>query len=319
MHNLIRAEFYRYKEGLMPKLVLIISFLCGIIYGLDVIFNDMFEDIFIVPLFILQAIFISMEIGQEYSDGTIRNKIITGHSRAKIYVSKLITSVIITLIMTTLFLIPAVILSAIVLINKLQLKSLLFFLLVFYLLEIVWAALFNLVSQLISKREISAIINFALIIIIYLGAYQIETMLGQPETYHQANEYISVEMTPEEVSEARNGAFAGSYSILTEDDGTVTYYKDVLSDASEESKNPRYIDEPWRTVLSAVDSILPQGQINLYMGYLSEINYNAEIGLNVEIDNNEYSAICTYPIYSLVTTIVLSAIGIVTFRKKEFK
>lgn len=319
MRNLIHAELYKYKTGLMPKLLLIISFFCGIIYGLDVIFNDSFEDIFIVPLFLLQAIFISMEIGQEYSDGTIRNKIIAGYSRVKIYASRLIASITVTLILTTLFLIPAAVLSAVVLQGKLPFKSFLFFLLVFYLLELVWTVLFNLVSQLISKREVAAIVNFALIIVIYLGAYQIETMLGQPETYIPANDYISVEMTPEEVSEAKNGDFTGSYSIETDDNGVVTYYKDVLSDTMVVTQNPSYINEPLRTVFSAIDNTLPQGQINLYMGYLSEINFNADMGLDTEPSSDEYDAIYTYPLYSLASILMLSAIGLIVFRKKEFK
>ncbi len=34
---------------------------------------------------IISAIFISLFIGSEYSDGVIRNKIITGHSRSSLY------------------------------------------------------------------------------------------------------------------------------------------------------------------------------------------------------------------------------------------
>lgn len=39
---------------------------------------------------LISAIFTSLFIGSEYSDGTIRNKIIVGHSRIRIYLANLI-------------------------------------------------------------------------------------------------------------------------------------------------------------------------------------------------------------------------------------
>ncbi|MCD7744799.1 MAG: ABC transporter permease [Lachnospiraceae bacterium] len=319
MRNLIHAEFYRYKRNGLIWLLLGAAFLSGVIFGLSVIINGTFDDMFIIPLSVILAVFLSLEVGQEYNDGTIRNKIVAGHGRGEIYISKFVMAVVTSLIMTTVYLVPSVILSAFVLWNNLQMTSFLCILFGFYILNFVWAVVFTFVSLLISKREVSAIVNFTLVIVVMLAAYQIEAMLGQPETY-QNYEYISIEMTPEEVSQVKDGSFTGSYSIQTDDDDTITYYKEVVSDTDvEASKNPRYVEQPWRSVLSIIDTVLPNGQINLYVEYLTDVKYISDMELEADFDDSDYSIIYTYPFYSLVTVIVISGIGLMIFRKKEFK
>ena len=39
---------------------------------------------------LVAAVFISLFVGSEYSDGTIRNKLVVGHSRMRIYLANLI-------------------------------------------------------------------------------------------------------------------------------------------------------------------------------------------------------------------------------------
>jgi hypothetical protein len=48
---------------------------------------------YVVFMAILVPVFVSLFIGTEYNDGTIRNKLIIGHSRTAIYLSNLIVSV----------------------------------------------------------------------------------------------------------------------------------------------------------------------------------------------------------------------------------
>ncbi len=63
---------------------------------------------------ILLSIFIGLFIGSEYSDGTIRNKIVAGNSRTAIYVSNFIISVIAGFIMQIIFfLIPNILIPII--------------------------------------------------------------------------------------------------------------------------------------------------------------------------------------------------------------
>lgn len=54
------------------------------------------------------SIFCSLFIGTEYSDGTLRNKIISGHTRESIYFSNLFTSVVAILILCIVYLVVVV-------------------------------------------------------------------------------------------------------------------------------------------------------------------------------------------------------------------
>ena len=103
MCNLIHAEFYRYKHSRLFWISVLAAFLSGIVYGLTVFRMEVFDDMFVVPLFVVLAIFISLTIGREYSDGTIRNKIIAGKTKTVILMSRLFISVAISVIMSFVF------------------------------------------------------------------------------------------------------------------------------------------------------------------------------------------------------------------------
>ena len=55
---------------------------------------------------VLTAVFISLFVGTEYSNGTIRNKLIIGHSRAAIYVSNLTVCACAVLFLAVCFMLP---------------------------------------------------------------------------------------------------------------------------------------------------------------------------------------------------------------------
>lgn len=309
MRNLIRAEVYRYKNNRFFWFMLCAAFLSGAFYGLTVI-GSAFDDMFVVPLFVILAFFISLSIGREYSDGTIRNKVISGKTKTVILVSKLVISISVSVIMTTAFLLPCIAITAADVLSKIPASVLLWTLLGFFLLNIAWAVMFTVVSTLICSWEIAGILNFILIIAIMFGSYQLEFMIGQSD-FIEREECINVPMTPEEVKQVQDGTFEGSYSWDDDENGVITYYKMVVTDQST-YPNPHYVPEPFKTILQSIDSMLPHGQINEYVSCLTDYMYR-------DTPEDIYPRIKVFPLYSLFLITILSGTGLLLFRKKILK
>ena len=103
MTNLLHANFTKLKRDKFFWLTLIIMFAWGLFAAGTQIYNAMkykmdyattmdsilFGYCWVVG--IVCAIFSSMYIGSDYSDGTVRNKLIVGHKRHSIYLANLIT------------------------------------------------------------------------------------------------------------------------------------------------------------------------------------------------------------------------------------
>lgn len=319
MINLIRGELYRYRHKCFFWITLAVAMLSGIVFGFSVTgfsaagFSDRgtFDDMFLVPAAVVLCIFISLTIGREYSDGVIRNKLIQGKSRLQIYGAKVSVSIGISLVLSMLFLIGF---------SMVALKQVLPYLsgdilfragLAFLLMNGVWATLFTIISISIPHKEIGSILNIALIIVIMFGCYQLESILGQPE-FIESYSYESVKMTPEEVSQIKDGTFEGSYSWDTDENGILTYYKNVES-PDEKIPNSRYVSGGLRIGIELIDNILPHGQINQYVSYLQNCLYSEDPTM---IEAND---IPWFPLYSLGFMVVLTACGALAFYKKEFK
>lgn len=309
MYNLISAEIYRCKHNKLFWFCVIASLISGVVYGCNVCIIQAFDDMYIVPLFVILAAFISLSIGREYGDGTIRNKIISGKSKKTIMLSRICISILVSVIFTLVYLIPCSLISMNV-ISKIPTSVLIWTLLGFFLLNIAWSSIFSFFSSLITTKEIAAIINIAMVIIIMFGSYQIEHTIGQPE-FLEVEEAESVKMTADEVKQLKDGTFDGSYSFDTNDEGVVIYYKDIIVGNSKEP-NPSYLGKQVNTALKAIDYTLPHGQINFYM---SSLTYYAD----EDTHNVEYDVIKLFPLYSLMLMLVFSAIGIATFRNKDLK
>ena len=125
----------------------------GYHYGIDSAF--MYYVIFIA---VLIPIVCTMFIGVEYADGTIRNKLISGHGKGSVYLSNLILCSVASLIMCTSAVVPGLCVG-IPLLGEFAMgwsRAILFFAGV-YALSLAWTALFTLLSMLVSNRAISAV------------------------------------------------------------------------------------------------------------------------------------------------------------------
>lgn len=149
----------------------------GISYNLDGFFPGSFM---IIGFF--TATFASMFLGTEYSDGTLRNKLVMGHSRVAVYLSNLIicfvSSVLVCLSSIVLICamgIPMFGLLTNPLVNTLALIGTGFFIVAAY------SAVFTLIAMLISNKPLTVITCIFTCLIIYFGSMSIGMKLDEPE------------------------------------------------------------------------------------------------------------------------------------------
>lgn len=149
----------------------------GLSYSLDVFFAGSFM---IISFF--TATFASMFLGTEYSDGTIRNKLIMGHSRAAIYLSNLIVCFVSTvlvclssIVLTCVMGIPMFGLLTKPLINTLALIGTGIFITAAY------SAIFTMIAMLISNKPLTVITCIFTCLALYFSAMSIGMKLEEPE------------------------------------------------------------------------------------------------------------------------------------------
>lgn len=174
MHKLLMAGLFRLKKSIM--FWLFIFFTIGIAgytlfrhsvndgTPLDILVNE-----FIVYIGLFIAIFVSIFVGKEYSEGIIRNKIIVGHSRANIYLSELIISIVTAVICEIIYLIMILTIGTLMY-GKLQMSILQFSISILntILIIIAYCSIFNFVTMLCSEITVSTTICLLLFITMFI-------------------------------------------------------------------------------------------------------------------------------------------------------
>lgn len=175
----------------------------------------------------LTAAFVSLFVGTEYSDGTIRNKIIIGHSRAAIYFSNLITCSAAGFFMCLAYLLPALA-AGIPLcgIKTADFRYLAGMILCSFIMTLAFTSLCTLVGMLCQNKAMTAVITILSVCLLFVASVYISAKLNEPETYPEIS------------------AFA--------DDGSVIDARDV--------PNPGYVRGTQRQIYEFLDEFLPTGQ-----------------------------------------------------------
>lgn len=191
MIRLLHANFYRLKKNKVFIGIIIITIIASFVMLFDTyqgnIANEKYNMtktpidrtyiIYINIISFLIAIFVSIFVGTDYSDGTIRNKIIVGHSRKNIYLSNLIISIVVGLVLEIIHL-TIVTIIGIPLIGKIQMNILdfLYIILNMILLIIVFSSIFNFISMLCSNVTLSTVGSLLLILIMYVFCMSISVV-----------------------------------------------------------------------------------------------------------------------------------------------
>lgn len=148
--------------------------------------------IFIGGLYLIfaAAVFIGVFVGTEYSDGTLRNKLIIGHSRSSIYISNLIVCTVAGIIMHLTYIILTILLGNLILEDStLGFKKFLLLTLMGTAAMIAVSSLLVMISMLIHSKSAGSVVILILTMIMLCATMSITQRLSAPE-YYDAYSYI---------------------------------------------------------------------------------------------------------------------------------
>lgn len=232
MSRLINAGFARLFKNKVFYGVAALSLIFGIVQGMpgrnqEVYYLDWMLVAFSVASGIVSALFTGLFLGTEYSDGTVRNKLIIGHGRVAVYFSGLIVCGAANLIFTALYY-AGVLGAGFICGGKFQTdgKLLVICALCGLMIALASTAVMTFWGYVISSRSKCITACFIIAIALAMGSAYINGRLEQPEFYDQY--------------------------LMTNDEGVPTQVESV--------PNPNYVSGTERKVLETILEITPTGQ-----------------------------------------------------------
>ena len=136
---------------------------------------------FAISIGIFCAVFSSMFFGTEYSDGTIRNKVIVGHTKTNIYIASLVTTITATLLMVLVWMIGASVAIPILGTWEMGISNLVVYVLIIIMLAVAFAAICTLVNMLSANKAFTVAISVLLIMGLLIFASMIYSGLSETE------------------------------------------------------------------------------------------------------------------------------------------
>lgn len=237
MRRLLRANFSRLlKNKLFWILISIELFMGGLFPVLHYMDNideksawTMDSTIFIYTLFVplMVSLLTALFIGSDYSDGTMRNKLIAGQVRKNIYAANLVVNMEAAFLLCFAFWISHICISTPLLGWFVSdAKKILGYLLVTLAMVAACVAIFTLISMLCSNKAYSVAGCILIIFMLLFVGVRITAALNEPEMYD-------------------------AYSYMSEG---VTVQED-------ETPNPNYVSGVKRQIYNFLNEFLPGGQM----------------------------------------------------------
>lgn len=244
MRNLLASEFIRlFKRRIFwicnSFMFLFAAYLLGIRWDemrrYPEIASTTPDEILVVGAFYISvavAVLIGSFIGADYKNGTIRNKLTIGHSRAAIYFSNLVVCTAASLIMYIVWL-TAIIVGGLFLLGDFgrPVGSVATLILISFFTVAVYAAIFLLVCMLITSKSAGSVAVLLLSLALLISGSRIYYGLKEPE-YTMAVEY----------------------TVTNKDGSVVEVHEDSM-------KNPFYIAGTKRKVYEFLNDLLPSSQV----------------------------------------------------------
>ena len=305
MTKLLRAGIRRYSHSIVFWLAIAVTIVSAIICG-NYARDFYYEDFYIIIALAAATVVVTWLVGRENGEGIFRNKIVSGHSKGKVFLAELFlgigTCVLLYLIFSVIFLcfnsyIIGVVATAPAI--KIFFSGL--------LATACFAAVFVTVSCLISQRAIIAIINILLVFGVVFLTYTLQDQLNKPE-YRSEYDYKEV-----------------SY---TDENGNVHMQMEPDWDSERLVENKDYVDSPLRNIYEVINNVLPYSHFQdadsviwNWFGY-NDLNSGGdtwENSANLEVTEESEQMLTYNLIYSAVVLLVISGVGYICFRKKDLK
>lgn len=134
-------------------------------------------------MIVIAAVFIGLFIGTDYHNGTIRNKLIVGHTRKEVYLSNLIVCASALLMMHFAYFIPVIGIGFPLVGNSASAGSLIKLSLISIVSLISLCSVFLLISMLIHSKSNASVTAIIISILFMMSAMMIENKLSEPEYY----------------------------------------------------------------------------------------------------------------------------------------
>ncbi len=170
------------------------------------------------------ALLISMFLGTEFSEGTIRNKLCIGHKRDEIFLSNFISCAFATIALTAVWLLTSALLFGMIGPLEMEVSKFIGCIFVAIGFAVSFAALYTVIGSLSSNKAMTIIYTFAVFIVFAMAASALYDRLCEPEM----NEGMTV---------------VGTQLV-----------------AMEPTPNPLYLSGMMRTVCEVALELLPTGQ-----------------------------------------------------------
>lgn len=128
------------------------------------------------------ALFDGLFFGTDYSDGTLRNKIIIGHTRTAIYLANLICAFAISMLFLAAWTAGTLVGIPMLGFWKMGEVNLLICLLILIMALLAFSALYTMIAMLVSSRTMALLVSVILFSGLLLLAASLYNALGEPET-----------------------------------------------------------------------------------------------------------------------------------------
>ena len=237
MRKLLRANFNRLMKDKLFWILMVSEVFLGGLFPILHYMDNLDEkagwtqehSFFIFAIFVPMMISVvsSLYIGTEYSDGTMRNKLIVGHSRSRIYVANLITNMETSFMLCFAFMLSHICIGTTLLgWFESDEKTIVAYALVVLAMAIACTAIFTLIAMLCSNKAYSVAGCILLIFLLLFMGIRITAALNEPE-YYSAYSYTEAGVTV----------------------------------AEDEERNPNYISGTKRQIFEFLNEFLPGGQM----------------------------------------------------------